>query len=347
METEDKKDKNEEAEGKEAANKKIQDSGSEEKIKMRLGCRKAPADPRDLIFKMPKRLQLPEQARDSLGLPPYVNREAEMLDRIEDQGDEPTCVGFAASTMKEWQENKEQNRRDLDLSAQFVYAEARKLNPHPSGGTDLRSAMKVLRKKGICEEPSWPYMGQKQGDVYDEADNYRIAGYVRLPDDSPTFQDSVILKKYALSNCGPFVVGVSTYSNWVGAFATGMITMPGNRDRELGGHAICVIGYDDTGEEFGSDKAGMFKFKNSWGTGWGEQGYGYIPYDYMERYSWDAWASTDVGVPDALLDLDRIIKEAMEENLEMLKPRAVYDSVTEVIIRVGAAQELQILFGED
>lgn len=44
------------------------------------------------------------------------------------------------------------------------------------------------------------------------------------------------------------------------------------------GHAIILVGYDDTKKEF--------KFKNSWGTDWGYKGYGRLSYDYVQTYRW-------------------------------------------------------------
>ena len=38
--------------------------------------------------------------------------------------------------------------------------------------------------------------------------------------------------------------------------------------KELGGHAICVVAY-------AGDKK-QFKFANSWGSSWGDKGFGYI-----------------------------------------------------------------------
>ncbi|PVH68859.1 hypothetical protein DL98DRAFT_661967 [Cadophora sp. DSE1049] len=46
------------------------------------------------------------------------------------------------------------------------------------------------------------------------------------------------------------------------------------------GHAVIFVGYDDTTK--------LMKFKNSWGTGMGDRGYYYMPYDYL-RWTHDAW----------------------------------------------------------
>ena len=52
----------------------------------------------------------------------------------------------------------------------------------------------------------------------------------------------------------------------------------------MGGQAICIVGYDD-------DKK-MIKFKNSWGPQWGDSGYGYISYSYVEKFLSDGWTFT-------------------------------------------------------
>jgi len=48
-----------------------------------------------------------------------------------------------------------------------------------------------------------------------------------------------------------------------------------------GGHAICLCGYDDAI----AAGIGAFRFKNSWGTDWGEKGYAWITYRYVELHA--------------------------------------------------------------
>lgn len=47
-------------------------------------------------------------------------------------------------------------------------------------------------------------------------------------------------------------------------------------------HSVCLEGYNDNNQ--------FFKFWNSWGSGWGENGYGYLPYEYFTLFVQDAWA---------------------------------------------------------
>ena len=54
-----------------------------------------------------------------------------------------------------------------------------------------------------------------------------------------------------------------------------------------GGHAVMSVGYDDGKKIKGAglnapETKGALMIRNSWGGGWGEKGYGWLPYDYVE-----------------------------------------------------------------
>ena len=55
------------------------------------------------------------------------------------------------------------------------------------------------------------------------------------------------------------------------------IDVPPSEYERYGGHAICLCGYDDT--------KGAFRFKNSWGPGWGDKGYAWLSYDYVAQHA--------------------------------------------------------------
>ena len=76
----------------------------------------------------------------------------------------------------------------------------------------------------------------------------------------------------------PFTVGIQVYKSFEDSIttSTGDVQTPDWFERlegALGGHDILIVGYDDTMQRF--------KFRNSWGTAWGEEGYGTISYDYL------------------------------------------------------------------
>jgi C1A family cysteine protease len=103
--------------------------------------------------------------------------------------------------------------------------------------------------------------------------DYRIGVYRRLTSNQA--------RRVHLAKEGPFVVGVPVFSNWSTIGPDGVVPEPGGVLD--GGHALLVVGYDDTTE--------LFKFQNSWGTSWGKRGYGFFSYDYMKNHSWSSWGA--------------------------------------------------------
>jgi hypothetical protein len=241
----------------------------------KLGCLKDYQDPRDI----PMALLLPV-----VKLPPRLDYAPEMSP-VRDQGEEGTCVAFAGTVgVKEYFDGKEY-KKYVPLSPRYVYANCKKLDGIPeSEGTYPRVAMKVLFKKGACLESSWPYKPYQTDKPKKNADTqalkYRIKAYARL-------KNVKEMKKSLIVN-GPFLGGMLVFSDWLSEKTArdGKVPMPRKNEEELGGHAVCVCGYND--------KTGLFKFKNSWGKAWGDGGYGYLKYDYVGRYCLDAWSATDL-----------------------------------------------------
>merc|ERR1719343_744460 len=84
----------------------------------------------------------------------------------------------------------------------------------------------------------------------------------------------------------PFVLGFVVYSSFFSRHvtATGNMTLPAANEYVCGGHAVRACGFDD--------KRRVFIVRNSWGAGWGDKGYFYMPYDYIVHQGLvqDIWA---------------------------------------------------------
>ena len=212
-------------------------------------------------------------------IPSVVDWTKEMTG-VENQWNEGTCVAFASIAMKEYQERKEW-KRELDLSKRYLYQGCKAIDEEPGEGTYIRCAMDVLLKRGVCPESCWRYIPNVVGSPCKEADKlaqtFKILGYWRVDPEVDAIKESIYLN-------GPLVVGVDVYAKFESA-PGGVVPMPTPDEEYLGGHAICLVGYDD-GKH-------LFKFKNSWGVIWGDGGYGYLHYDYVEPYLSDAWSCKD------------------------------------------------------
>ncbi|MDI6758278.1 MAG: C1 family peptidase [Candidatus Omnitrophota bacterium] len=238
----------------------------------RLGCIRDKFDDRDYlirpylpIVKLPKKVD-------------YVNK----MSPVKDQGDEGTCVGFAVAVgMKEYQEILDYEKL-VGLSPRFVYAEAKKIDGAPGlEGTTIRAAMQALKKLGVCQEKFWPYKPHQEDKpkkgASANAKKFCIITYARILNLNEL--------RMSLSSKGPAVLGIQVFKGMLKT-KTGIVAMPKKDERTLGGHAICAIGYDE--------EKRLVKFKNSWSGKWGDKGYGYLPYTYIERYMMDAWSSVDI-----------------------------------------------------
>ncbi len=242
-----------------------------------LGCLKDPADRRDV----PMRAVMPR-----ITAPARVDY-SDRMSPVRDQGAEGTCVAFAAAVgVKEHQELIEHHKL-IELSPRDLYYHCKKIDGIPNEeGTYIRVAMKVLSNRGVCLEECWPYRPYQTDSPCPEAGRqapaFGIKTYGRLSG-FEEMEESLVLN-------GPFLAGVEVFPEWF-EDRGGEISLPRPGVSSLGGHAVCVVGYDH-GDH-------CFKFKNSWSVGWGDRGYGYLPYDYMERYCLDAWSATDlIAQPD-------------------------------------------------
>ncbi len=72
----------------------------------------------------------------------------------------------------------------------------------------------------------------------------------------------------------------------------GFVPMPKFWEHTQGGHSVYAFGYDY--------KKKFIKFVNSWGEEWGDNGYGYLGFDYIKKYLIEAWASGGINWRDKL-----------------------------------------------
>ena len=244
----------------------------------KLGCIKDKFDDRDYLM----RAYLPV-----IKLPKKIDWTSKMSP-VRDQGEEGVCVGFATVTgMKEYQEFLDYKKLVL-LSPRFVYNECKKIDGMPGlEGTTIRAAMQALESKGVCQEKFWPYLPYQktkaQKGAISNAKKFRIITYARILNLNEL--------RLSLASKGPCAIGIEVFEGMMKT-ETGFVPLPRENETALGGHAICVVGYDD--------KKKAIKFKNSWSDKWGQNGYGFLPYTYIERYMMDAWNSVDIDDPNPL-----------------------------------------------
>lgn len=271
-------------------------TGAPQKGNFGLGLWLAPATVRSLEAQDPyAHSTLSRAAPLEAGLPEMVNL-APRFAPVRDQGERGTCLSFSSCAAREFNAPERP-----DLSEQFFYWAMKQCDGDPwTSGSNIPSAIKALRTAGVCLEASWPY---------DPAPQEPDAG----PDPPPeVIRES---RRYCWERAGqvvcrvepikrilaglegsapqPVVIGVMVFdSSFFSAdvFRTGRITIPFRGEPCTGGHALCVVGYQDVPFTPGG---GYLIIRNSWGTRWATHGefgagYGLMPYAYLSLYGVDA-----------------------------------------------------------
>ena len=102
---------------------------------------------------------------------------------------------------------------------------------------------------------------------YKEASDHQVTSYHRII--------SLQQMRQCLAEGYPFVFGFSVYEAFEGdeVARTGKLNLPEPSEKQMGGHAVMAVGYDDSAERV--------LVRNSWATDWGIKGYFTMPYDYI------------------------------------------------------------------
>jgi len=229
------------------------------------GWRKDTHDQRDLkfLYTFPNHLPLKVDLRHHC--PP-----------VYDQGSLGSCTANAIAGQYDFCRIKA-GLPPITPSRLFIYYNERDMEGTVDydAGAQIRDGIKSVAQLGVCEEICWPYDTKKfdkkpNPECYDRAMDHQSITYASLRADLRSI-------KNCLAGGFPFVFGFTVYESFEGKTIaeTGLMPFPGKKEKPIGGHAIEGVGYNDLTK--------TLICRNSWGGGWGDKGYFYMPYDVITR----------------------------------------------------------------
>jgi C1A family cysteine protease len=214
------------------------------------------------------------------------------------QGRLGTCTswatGYAALTISYSIDNNINDIKEIDnnsFSPLYIYNQIKANNS--CEGAQLLKAIKLAQIKGDCKFTDFNpvdcnylpgYLEDNKAQLYKIKDNQRLF-------DDDTSEDSKIssvINSLALNK--PVVIGlklrksiykISKNGNYIPTDNEGFAK---NEDGSISCHALCIIGYDN--------KKSQFEVINSWGVGWGNNGFFYLKYDDFLKDCFEAYNFT-------------------------------------------------------
>lgn len=164
-------------------------------------------------------------------------------------------------------------------------------------GSSMAQAVRALKEYNVCHDVTWPYscqmsvVGTKPTDAcYKQA--LELAQSMQMSFE-PVDIESTEQFEHILAGGALIVLGIVIYQSFESESVarTGLVPMPRFGETVMGGHAVCICGYDREKE--------VLKVKNSWGERWGDKGYFYLPYKYItqQHLATDAWKCTNPSIP--------------------------------------------------
>ncbi len=218
---------------------------------------------------------------------------------VENQGNIGSCTAHAAMSVVEYFQRRAFGKdKYINGSRLFVYKTTRNLmQVKGDTGAWLRTTMGALKLCGVPNEKYWPY--SDRGDaaphfddeptsfVYAIADNYEATRYFchdLMGANRPGSKVLASIKEYLVAGI-PSMFGFYGFPSFGDSDVLGGIPYPCPGEKAEWGHAIVAVGYDDnkkiTNTQCNTTATGALLIRNSWGTKWGDDGYGWLPYDYV------------------------------------------------------------------
>jgi len=205
---------------------------------------------------------------------------------VYDQGELGSCTANAIAATFEFELMKQKAVSVFMPSRLFIYYNERVIEHSVAtdSGAMIRDGIKSIANDGVCSEKIWPYditkfKNKPTASCYTSAKLHQALLYQRVDRKIDQFK-GVLAEGY------PIVFGFTVYDSFESAAVakSGKLDMPKQTEKQVGGHAVLCVGYDDSTQRF--------IIRNSWGTNWGLKGYFTMPYGYFlePNLSDDFWA---------------------------------------------------------
>lgn len=234
-----------------------------------------------------------------------------MMPPVGNQGRQNSCVAWATGyAIKSYLLKNKGQAPEYDPpfaggKGNFVFSPAFIYNQQNGGedkGLYYYKTMEFLKSNGAAPWSSMPYsdkdyLTQPSASSKKEALKYKIKSFSRL-----NFKNPDEIKRVL---AGKNIVMVGMIIDDAFYKLKGSTIYDENGGQSYGGHAMTIVGYDDQ-KKSKSGKKGAFKLQNSWGTNWGDKGFGWVSYSMLAKVGQETYAIIDEPAPQSTPNLNTV-----------------------------------------
>ncbi len=235
-------------------------------------------------------------------LPERVSLEKYAPKRL-NQGEQGSCVAwasaYAARTILE-SKRTGKNPNQVRFSPSFMYNQI-SIDHRTCQGSYIKLAMDNMYNQGAVPFEDFRYdptdcNKDPGGNLKRKAAAYKIKGFQRLTERGQHPVKEMLAIKQNLAKGSPVIIGMMVGGSFMNDMIGQDVWIPTNYDYSksgFGGHAMCVIGYDDYKE------GGAFQIMNSWGEQWGNQGIAWVRYFDFKEFNVESYGLYPMGDANA------------------------------------------------
>jgi hypothetical protein len=263
-----------------------------------------------------------------------------------DQGQQGSCVAwssaYAAQTIL-YSAATHEDPNQIKFSPSYLYNQIRL---DGCQGSYIQRAMDAMTRNGGVPLNDYPYNDQdceREPNMQQirEGQQNRIHGFTRLTNDNEEINPRAI--KEHLAKDAPVVIGMMVGQSFMQDMMGQELWQPTQMDASqmgMGGHAMCVIGYDD--RKFG----GAFQIMNSWTPNWGKNGIAWVRYGDFKEYVREAYGIDPLPKRSnvANIPLECAIGLVNNEGRQYIKLRSAGGNLFQTVapIKVGTRFKMEI-----
>ena len=215
------------------------------------------------------------------------------------QGQQGSCVAWAAAyagrTIIEAQRTG-QNPDHIAFSPSFMYNQIKIKNSNCQGSY-IKRAMDNMLNQGAVGFDAFEYTDQDcsvlpSRSLIQQAARFKTKGFQRLTNEDMGKTYEMLAMKQNLAKGSPIIIGMMVGGSFMQDMINKPAWIPNESDyaqRGFGGHAMCVVGYDDY------LNGGSFLLMNSWGTQWGKDGFTWVRYSDFRAFNKEAYGIYPMG----------------------------------------------------